>query len=90
MPRSRPETLPEAIARSDSAAENTRSRIAEQQERFKAGWEAEGRSLDEEVPESQRLQRNAAKSAPAPSVGGNKYAVMMDRRKVMQERDKEK
>ena len=72
----------EAEQRGATAADGARARIREQQERFRAGVIASGISLDEEVEASER-----------PDAGGekppmNKYSMLMDRRRTLQEHQK--
>ena len=75
-----------AIMHGAAAAEATMDRIHEQQERFKAGVLADGGSLDEEVPEGRRPK--VANSEAAGNMAGNKYAILMNRKKVEQEQQR--
>lgn len=71
-----------AMQQASVSAEATRARLSEQQERFKAGIISQGRSLEEELKEGESLaEAKSAGNAPP----GNKYAVMMDKRKHLQE-----
>ena len=73
-----------ALQQANKSAEATRARLSEQQERFKAGIISQGRSLEEELKEGESLAE--AKSASAGSAPArNKYAVMMDKRKHLQD-----
>ena len=72
-----------ALERGDRAAEGTREKIHEQQERFKAGVVADGLSLDEPVEVLVRQQKVA--DAGGVNVTGNKYAHLMHTRKLQQE-----
>ena len=72
-----------ALKRGDRAAEGTREKIHEQQERFKAGVVADGLSLDEPVEVLVRQQKVA--DAGGVNVTGNKYAHLMHTRKLQQE-----
>ena len=76
-----------AVARGGVAAEGARTKIAEQQERFKAGVLADGLSLDDEFDTGVRSTPDAGGSAPALS-HGNKYAHMMDLRRHLQEQER--
>ena len=69
----------EAMLRGERAAEGARAKIAEQQERFKAGMIVDGVSLDNETVEVQV-------SAHAPAA--NKYSMQMQRRRNLQEQEK--
>lgn len=64
------------------AAEDARAKIAEQQDRFKAGVLAEGLSLDDEEVEFEPRPREA--EAPV----GNKYTMLMNHRKKLQEQER--
>ena len=78
-----------AMQTSDSLAEGTRARLAEQQERFKAGILSQGRSLEEELEEHETLSGSASSQAASTSnVAGNKYAALMNRKKHVQEQQK--
>ena len=74
-----------ALACGDALADSTRAKLAEQQERFKAGVVSQGRSLEDELQEWEIPDR---KENGSQAVAGNKYAVLMDRRKHTQEQQK--
>lgn len=76
----------EAMARGSSAADGALAKIHEQQDRFKTNVVASGGSLDDEAPAGtgrggRALAAQDGNKAPA----GNKYSMMMDRRKVTQD-----
>lgn len=73
-----------ALERNVAAADKTRTKISDQQERFKAGIVAEGGSLDEEVIGFQRAGNSAL---PPPT--GNKYRGLMDKKRVLQEQGRQ-
>ena len=77
----------EAIGRGRDAAEGARAKIHEQQERFKAGVIADGLSLDDEVPGGSSRREAIAEGVEVPSAG-NRYALLMDRRKKVQEAER--
>ena len=68
------------MQKGSAAAAGARAKIAEQQERFKAGMVADGVSLEHEQVEAS----SDASGAPPP----NKYATQMSRRKKLQEAEK--
>lgn len=82
----------DALQQGGARAEGARARIAEQQERFKAGIVSQGRSLDEELREDEMLSqsRKADDEAPASAivgnVYGNKYASLMNKKKHEQQK----
>jgi hypothetical protein len=64
-------------------AKGASAKIAEQQERFKAGMLADGIDIEKEIVEVER--------AAAPStigIGTNKYAMQMSRHKTRQEQER--
>lgn len=73
----------EAIARGDDFAKQALARVHEQQDRFKTNVLAGGGSLDEEVVGWSRSGSTSTASSAAPA--GNKYSMMIDRRKHVQE-----
>ena len=73
----------DALERGSDAAEGARAKIQEQQDRFKAGVVASGLSLDDEFHGGSHSAGGGA------SLGAtNKYAHMMDRRKLVQEQQR--
>ena len=74
----------QALKQNAAAAEKARSKIHDQQERFKATVIAEGRSLDDELDEDERLDSKRAGA----DLAGNKYAVMMDKKKASQAQER--
>ena len=78
----RMEGLVEAASeRAESAADDARSKIHLQQERYKASLLSDGYTLDETV-ESSGEQRGVA------GVDDNKYSLMIDRRRRQQEQER--
>ena len=81
-----------ALQQGGARAEGTRARLAEQQERFKAGIISQGRSLDEELREDEMLSSQSRRDDEEPAsaivgnVYGNKYAVMMKQKKHEQQK----
>lgn len=71
-----------AMQQGTYAAEDARAKIAQQQDRFKAGVVADGLSLDDEV----ELEPRAA-AAAAPPVA-NKYSMLMNQRKTQQQAER--
>ena len=69
------------------AAEVASAKIHEQQDRFKTGVVASGGSLDDEVPGYTRASRTATGKEDGPGAS-NRYALMMDRRKVLQDKER--
>ena len=74
----------DAMERGNSAADNALTKIHEQQDRFKTNVIASGASLDEELPPGAGRSGGRAQDGNK-AVAGNKYSMMMDRRKVTQE-----
>lgn len=70
----------QAMQRGADAAERTRAKISEQQDRFKTGLLADGVNLDAEMVETENER-------PAPAIT-NKYAMGMAHRKHLQEQDR--
>lgn len=65
------------------AANGARTKIAEQQERFKAGLIASGNSLDDE-----EVEASAKRASNVRMIGTNKYADQMQYRRKQQEAQK--
>jgi hypothetical protein len=76
-----------ALERGSQAQEAALSKIHEQQERFKAGVIADGGSLDDEY-EGARTRASTSSAEDTKGIQGNKYMVMMDRRRQLQEQQR--
>uniref|UniRef100_A0A7S4B6E8 Uncharacterized protein n=1 Tax=Chrysotila carterae TaxID=13221 RepID=A0A7S4B6E8_CHRCT len=64
------------------SSQRARAKISDAQERFKAGAEAQGISLDEEIEATERKPPN---TAPL-----NKYSTLMEQRAKIQQQEKRK
>jgi len=73
-----------ALAHGQQSSERAQGKIADAQERFKAGAVAQGYSLDEEIEES--LTRPQPNSSKAKVV--NKYTVTMEQKRLAQQQAK--
>eukprot|EP00967_Tisochrysis_lutea_P086754 scaffold122376_cov32-Tisochrysis_lutea.AAC.1 len=73
-----------ARKQADKAIETARRKGQDAQERFVAGVRAQGMSLDEEIDVEANSQQNALVNLQ----GGNKYKVLMEKRKQIQQQEK--
>ena len=78
-----------SLRAAESAAAQTRVRLSEQQERFKLGVIADGRSLDDEIPEQESLQEEKlSRGSVGPGPSGNKYAALMNKKRSQQDQER--
>ena len=82
----------DAIARGSHAADGAREKVHEQQERFKTNVIARGGSLEEEPPIGWARSGGGRSTLTAQDANkpeaGNKYSMMMDRRKTVQDKER--